>query len=384
MGASRGPWSGIGAVAVILTFAAGAQSAAPRPAQAAQAAQGQSLKLGLGASSLYDDNFLQYSSAQLRSFASGLNPDRFSIRSSDDLLMGPYASLTWLNEMRKSRSRSIRLKWSGEFHKKNGTADHRSYSATWRETFSRDQRLTLYGYWLPGFYLRQLVDEDAAVAFPGLSRYRRVEFDLGIGSLSWRQRLGRKTRGEIGYQYEHRSYTPDFVERTSSTHQGELGLEFFRLPNHGNLEVHGGYRVSKAKAADSDTVADDPDVSYHGLIAGLGWRMDLARKRAWRLGASAGYELGTRAYDSNLPTDKYHYKRNDTLNTFDAALRWALPPHLAVRAVYSFGHNSAHLGAQAPSSSDTGSYTENQVGLAVDWSGAIWRQAKAAAGSEED
>jgi len=317
-------------------------------------------------------------------FASGLSPDRFSIRSSDDLLMGPYVSLTWLNEMGRARSRSLRLRWSGEFHKKNGTADLRTYSATWREVFSRDRRLTLYGYWLPGFYLRQLFDEDAVVAYSGLSKYRRAEFDLGIGSLSWRQRLGGKTRGEIRYQYEHRSYRPDFVERTSGAHEGELWVEFYRFPSRVILEFHGGYRVSKAKAADSDTVADDPDVSYHGIVAGFGWRMELARKRAWRLGASAGYELGTRAYDSNLPTDKYHYKRDDTLNTVDVGLRWALPPHWAVRGVYSFGHNSAHLGTQAPSSSDTGSYTENMMGLAVDWSGALWRQAKAAPGYEED
>jgi hypothetical protein len=380
-GASREPWSGARVVAVILAFAAGAPPAAPR---AARAEQGQSIDLSLGSSALYDDNFLQYSSDQLRVFASGLKPDRFSIRTSDDLLIGPYVSLTWMNEMRKARSRSLRLKWSGEFHKKNGTADLRTYSATWRETFSRSRRLTLYGYWLPSFYLRQLSDEDAVVAYPGLSKYRRVEFDLGIGALSWRQRITGKTRGEIKYQYEHRSYSPDFVERTSGTHQGELGVEFYRFPSRGSLEVHGGYRVSKAKAADSDTVGDDPDVSYHGIIAGLGWRMDLARKRAWKLGASAGYEFGTRAYDSSLPTDKYHYKRDDTLNTIDVALRWALPPHWAVRGVYSFGHNSAHLGTQAPPSSDAGSYTENAVGLAVDWSGSLWRQAKAAAGTEED
>jgi len=367
--------------AATFAFAAGTLSAVPL---AARAQPGQSIDLGLGASSRYDDNVLQYSSDQLRVFASGLKPDRFSIQSSDDLLMGPFASLTWRNVMGPGRSRSLRLKWNGEFHQKNGTADFRTYSATWREAFSKDRQLTLYGDWLPSFYLRQLFDEDVDVAFPGLSKYRRVEFDLGMGSLSWRQRIARKARCEITYRYEHRSYNPDFMERTSRTHQGELGVEFFRLPRRGSLEFTGGYRVSKAKAADSDTVGDDPDVSYHGVIAGLGWRMDLMRKRAWRLGASAGYGLGTRAYDSNLPADRYHYKRDDTSNTVDVGLRWALPPHWAVRGVYRFDHNSARLGTQAPPSSDTGSYTENTVGLAVDWSGALWRKVKAAPGTEEE
>jgi len=377
---SRGRWNGAWRAAVILACAAGTASAAPRPAEAER---GQSLKLGLGVSSLYDDNFLQYSDEQLLTFQSGLKPDRFSISSSDDLLMGPVGSLTWLNEMGGGRSRSLRLKWSGEFHKKNGAADFRSYSGTWSEAFSRDRRLTLYGYWLPGFYLRQLNDEDAILAYPGLSRYRRAEFDLGIGSVAWRQRIGARIRGNVGYQYEHRSYNPNFVERTSRTHQAELGLEINRLPSQGKVECHSGYRVSNAKAADSDSIGDDSDVSYHGIIAGLGWRMDLARIGASKVGVNLGLNLATRAYESNFPTDKYHYKRDDTLSAIDVSLRWAVPPHWAVRGIYGFEHNSAHLGSLAPSGSEAGSYSENQFGLAVDWSGALWRQTKAANSEEE-
>jgi len=365
---------------LILACATGGLLAAARPAEAKR---GQSLELGLGVSSLYDDNLLQYSDEQLRLFQSGLKPDRFSISSSDDLLMGPYGSLTWLNKMGGRRSRGLRLKWIGEFHKKNGTADSRSYSATWNEAFSRDRRLTLYGYWLPGFYLRQLSDEDAILAYPGLSRYRRADFNLGIGSVAWRQGIGAKIRGNIGYQYEHRSYNPHFVERTSRTHQAELGLEIVRLPRHGKAECYGGYRSSDAKAADSDSTGDDADVSYHGVIAGLGWRMDLACIGTSKIGISLRLDLATRAYDSKFPTDKYHYKRDDTLSAADASVRWALPPHWAVRGIYRFEHNSARLGSLAPPSSEAGTYTESQLGLAVDWSGALWRQSKAPSSEEE-
>ncbi len=356
---------------------------APTPSSAVSA-RGPSVSLTLGGSAIYDDNLLQYSDAQLTTFDSGLKPDQFSLHSSDDLVLGPYAALTWENARARGRSRSVRVKVGGEFHKENGTADHRSYSATWRESFSRDNRLTISGFLLPGFYLRQLFDEDAVVAFPGLSKYRRAEFDLTIGSVAWRHRLGGRTRGELGYQYERRSYNPEFTERTSNTHQGDLDLEVNRLPSRGTVDVHGGYRVSRARAVDSDGFADDPDVSYHGVIAGAGWRMELARGSLGKLGGSLGYELGTRAYGSDLPSDKYHYRRHDVSNSVDAALRWALPSHWSVRGLYRFDHNSANLGTVAPTGSDAGSYTENQVGLSVEWSGPLWRRSKESSGQDAE
>jgi len=349
---------------------------------AAEAMDGQSVGVGLAFSSVYDDNVLRYSKEQLALFESGLMPDPFSIETSDDLLLGPSASLTWSNVMARRRTRSLRLRWTGKFHKKDATADFSSYSALWRESFSRDRRLTLSGYWLPSFYLRQLFDEDAVPPFPGLSKYRRAEFDLGIGSVSWRQRIAGKTRAEIGYQYEHRAYNPEFEERTSGTHQGELGLEVYRLPRRGTLDFYGGYRKSNAKGADADS-APDPDVSYHGIIAGLGWRMELARQKGWRLGADLGYELGTRAYDSKLPSDRYHYNRKDTSNTIDAALRWGCP-HWLVRGFYRFDMNSTNLGAVAPPGSEAGSYKQNQVGLSLEWSGAIWRQSNGTGDAGEE
>ena len=221
------------------------------------------------------------------------------------------------------------------------------------------------------------------MAYPGLSRYRRAEFDLGIGSIAWRQRIGANIRGDAGYQYEHRSYNPDFIERTSHTHQAWLRLEIMKLPDHGSIGAYGGYRLSNARATDADTIADDADVSYHGIITGLGWRMDFVHNRTSRLGIGMDFDLGTRAYDSNLTTDKYHYKRDDTSSAVDISLRWAAPPHWAVRGIYRLDHNSAHLGSLAPPGSETGSYTENQFGLAVDWSGSLWRQPKATDGEEE-
>ncbi len=368
----------------LLVGAAACAAVLVAAAPPAQSASGHSLDLAIGVSMIYDDNFLQYSDSQILMFESGLNPDRFSIQTTDDLLGLPSVALTWSQRRHEGRSRSIRIRWSGEFHKENKTADFPSYGATYRESFSRKSRLTLAGYWLPRYYIRQLFDEDFIPPFPGLSRYRRAEFSLAIGSAAWRQRLGMRSRAEIEYQLEHRGYNPDFTERTSDTHQVALDFERYRLPGRGTLDLLGGYRISNAKGVDADGLQDDPDVSYRGVIAGLDWGVELKRRKAWRLGADVSYALGTRAYTSDLPSDRYHYRRHDVSHTAGVGVRWSLRPHWALRGLYQFEHNSANLGASAPAGSEQGSYSENRVGLAVEWSGKVWRQASPSAPADEE
>src|SRR5206468_3096239 len=144
------------------------------------------------------------------------------------------------------------------------------------------------------------------------------------------------------------------------------------------LGRYGGYRVSDARASDGDEVgglADDDDVSYHGIEAGAGGRMEFMREGAWRLGADLAYELATRVYDSNLPTDRYHFGRNDLLNAVELGIRVGNRPHWSLRGFYRLEDNRAHLGTSAPPTSDSGSYRVNQAGLSIEWNADVWHRA---------
>ena len=367
------------ALAAVLTLAAVA-------APAVHAARGQSLSLTAGLSSFYDDNFLQYSDGQLRDFDQSLHPDRYAIRTRDDLVVNPSLSLGWELDRGHGRRHALRLKGEGDFHDRNGNADFHSLSVGWREFWSRNRRLSASYYVLPRYYLRQLFDDDFVPAFPGLSKYRRADFSLQIASAAWTQRLTRSVLVDLGYQYEHRDYNHEFDERDSRLHQGQVGLHFVRLPRRGSLSLDGGYRVSRARAEDADLAepVPDPDVSFHGLNLGVGGRMEFARSGAWRLLGDLGYALETRTYDSNRPTDKYHFGRHDLLNAVEIGLRSAYRPHWSLRAYDRLEHNTATLGAAAPLSADAGSYHANQVGLALEWTGGLWTQAGAAPEEETE
>jgi hypothetical protein len=279
------------------------------------------------------------------------------------------------------------LSGQGNYHQKNQTADYGSVSAGWREWFGEGRRFSVSYYRLPHYYLRQLYDPDAPVAFPGLARFRyhRAEFQLDIASVAWSQRIAGKTSVELEYQFEHRGYNPDFRERDSDVHQGTARWSAARLPRRGSFAIFAGYRSSGARAgsyrdplsASGETLAAYPDVSYHGLVSGLEAGIEIARSRRWRLGADLAYELETRGFDSSIPSDRFHFGRNDVLNTVEVGLRVSPRRHWSARGSYRWEDNHASLASSGSSGTDPGSYRVQQGTLAVEWSGTVWRHASA-------
>jgi hypothetical protein len=359
--------------------------AAPQTAASAAAARGQSLNLNVGVTSLYDNNFLEFSSNQLRDFASGSHPLRYAVQSTDDLILEPELALTWELDQGAGRRHALRLRGTGDFHATNGTADFRAWSGRWTESFRRDRRFSAGYYRLPGYYLRQLRDEDLPAAL-GDARYQRAELDLQILSASWRQGVGRRARVGLAYQHEDRAYVAAFRERDSGTHQGEIQVSWTHLPKRAELDLRVGYRSSQARGTDGDEVGgvrDDDDVSYHGFEGGANYGEEFGRRGRWRVGGDLGYELETRRYESTLASDPYHHGRSDVLNAFQAGVRARHSPHWGFRAFYRFVHNTASLGTTAPPGSDRGTFNTNQVGVSIEWSGDLWRQSKADADAGE-
>lgn len=333
------------------------------------------VKLGLAVGSFYTDNLIQYSDGQILVFDAGTHPERYSIESIDDLILRPALTLGWESIGEKGRGREVSLRGSGSFHEANSTADFRSLSFLWRESFGRDRRLSVRGYYAPGYYLRQLRDEDYPPLPGPTSVYRRAQFDLFIGSLSWRQRLARGFRGEATYQYERRNYNPDFEERSSNTSEGDLTLEWYRIPGRGSVRLYGGYRKSSARAEDSDGVAgNDADVSYHGIRLGASGSAYSSSRGSHRFGGDLAYEYAPRDYDSDRPADNSHYGRTDHLHMVEAGLRYDTPWRLSLRAFYHFEDNAASFPPLTGPTTDPSSYTENQVGLTLDWSLVLWKR----------
>lgn len=335
---------------------------------AARAAE-QRLTFDLSASAVRNDNFLEYSDNQLADFDAGTHPLRFAVKSTDDVIFGPAASLTWTIDEGKGRRHAFRARWDGDFHNDNPGADYRSYSARWTESFPQGRRFSINYSRMIDFYVRQLRDEDLPVIL-GDARWQRSAFDQDAVTASWRQDLKPGMSLGLSYRFEKRDYVPAFKERSSTANQGEVELGWDNLPKRGVVSVSAGYRQTQADADDGDGIpGDDDDVSYHGFMGGANGRMQFSRSGKWRFGGDAGLDVATRSYDSDRPlaVDPFHAGRNDMLVGFELGLRASIRD-LDTRAFFRHETNTADLGTGASPTSDSGSYNKNMVGLEVSWS----------------
>lgn len=346
-------------------------------ASAATAASKESLRLNLGLGAVLDDNFLEYSDGQVADFKAGVNPDRYSIESVDDVTIEPTASLTYERERRRGAGRTLRMRWTGSFQGKNGTADHGSGSLLWEEAFGKGRSLTLSVYELPNYYVRQLFDEDLPSG-TGATRYRRASFALTLASIAWKQRVAPRTLVSVAYQYERRNYNDDFLERDSDTHEPGAGLDWTQRGGRLGFGTNIAYRASSARAEDGNDPAgitpDDPDVSYHGVVLGAEGRVQLARGRSGRLVAEAAYELRTRDYTSDRVADRSHFDRQDQLNDLTLGLRWNPPGPFSLRTFYQHENNHASFGALNPPTTDPASYSENRIGASLTYGTTLWKR----------
>jgi hypothetical protein len=353
----------------------------------AGAATTQRVTAGASLSTFYDSNVLEYSSDQRTLFEGGTRPDRYSLETLDDLVWNPGVTLGWERIGARGRRHALRLHGEGDFHQKNGTADFRAGSVSWREGWSRERRLSAGFYHLPEFYLRQLSDEDAQLAFPGLSRYRRAAFGLDIVSAGYSQRVRSSHALALDWQYERRRYHERFRERDSGTHDAEAGFGWTRLPRRGEFALKAGYRKCSARGDDGDeapgVTPDDVDVSYHGWSAEARGGFDLGRAGPVRLAADADYTFSVRDFDSDRPADRYHFGRRDDLHEIEAGVSARWRRHWSVRGFGRYEHNHAALGASAPPSADTGDYARFLGGARLDWNATLWRSRSATAEGDE-
>jgi hypothetical protein len=323
----------------------------------------------------HNDNFLEYSDNQLQTFKNGTHPLRFAVGSTDDGIFSPGASLTWEIDEGNGRRHALRAHWLGDFHAANPGADYRTYSGRWTESFANGRRVQAGVAKLDNFYVRQLRDEDLAATL-GDARWQRAQFDETAITGSWREPLGKRANVGLAYRHEERTYEPGFTERTASANQGLLSLGWTELPRRGEIEFAGGYRALDADATDGDPiVGDDDDVSYHGFLGSARGRMQLGRSaRTVRWMGDLGFDLETRDYTSDRPTDPFHFGRNDTFTGIEAGIgaawrRWD------ARGWFRVENNNASLGTSASPTSDSGSYHLNRFGIDLSWSGTLWSAA---------
>src|SRR5262249_39503997 len=108
------------------------------------APQARAWELGAGAAATYDDNFLEYSERDLFTFQYRLNPPRFAVETTDDLVLAEYVAVTW----EPSRSTSVLGRFVTSNYVKNRIRNYVDWMLQGRVRLAPRWHLTLRGSYL--------------------------------------------------------------------------------------------------------------------------------------------------------------------------------------------------------------------------------------------
>lgn len=258
----------------------------------------------------YDNNPFEYSAADLALFRSAAAPERFPIRTSDDLQASLSGSV--LQRFRLAgRSGSLTLRtrlhqFVSNPEKSYGLATVEAGQSLWSSA-----QLRLSHLYLPRYLVRYYRDPSS----DDTGDYTPCSFAEHLLSAGVRQRLGPVTV-EPRYRYEADEYVRAFEHYNTRAHRPGLRLEWEPVSS---FVLGGDYEYKLASAR-----GPVPDISYDQHEVALSVRS--RPRRLTRFGLEAGYAYAHRAYTTanGGEVDPSHAGRVDVIEKIEIEGRYRL------------------------------------------------------------
>jgi hypothetical protein len=330
---------------------------------AGRAQEARAWDFGTGIGVAYDDNILSYSERDLFAFRYRLNPPRFALETTDDLVFSQYVEATW--EADSSRGTSALARVVADRYSRNTICNDLELLLLARTRVTRRWRLSLAATHLPSHYIRRYVDYDMIVPYPELPRYRDAKYRQTGVAASVERRLVGSWREQLGYEYERRDFLDAFPERDQDRHELRLSV---RPPRLGRLaaRIRGGYGRALARGRNWNPGDGRPDISTRSLSAGLTfeWAVPLARRIT--LHQAVDYE--DRKYTTRDTLDTQRFGRS--IHEWD--LDWELVKGLSRQWEIAASYGLVLQRLTGPQTNlqiftDAASYNRQRVSVRIGW-----------------
>ena len=323
--------------------------------------------LATGVAATYDDNILNYSERDLFAFRYRLNPARYGLETTDDLILSQYLELGLDSE--SSRSSSFLARFATNHYLSNRIRNNLDCQLQGRVWPSPRWRVTLAASYLPSYYARRYVDNSVSVPYPQLSRYRDARYGQAGASGGAEWRPIRAWRAQLGYDYRRRNFQRGFSERDEDRHTLRLSLRPPRRFGIGS-RWRGSYGRTLARGRDeleSGGTGSVPDVSTRSLGGGLVLEWT-ARSREPSITLQQAVDYERRRYTTADTSDTQRFGRSIRELDLDWDVAVGFAGHWQASAGYGLVTQrlSGSL-SNVETFTDAGSYNRNRMSLRLSW-----------------
>lgn len=313
----------------------------------------------------YDNNILKLSSNDLVRFKNGYDPEKFSIKTSDDLITSAKVRLDLKHYKIAGHTQINRIALKYNKYWQNDFLDYLYLQFSLKQYLSKKFNFELDYY----FYPRMFVNKYDSV-LDDATHYR--DFSYSKNSYIGKINYSYSYKFQINYKFEYSQlfYNKYFTEYDADNILNEIEIGVFPLDKLRIFTAY-SYKISQANAAnafdDLQYVSQVKDASYKADMFALSAdfpKLVVIYAKLLDLNLKGKYERYFYQTDDQL--DIYHYGRYDKVITLSSKLGFDLKKNVSLDLFYQYRFRNTSSPFLQVETDKT--YNVSETGLAIRYS----------------
>ena len=283
----------------------------------------------------YNSNILNLSQNDLDRFESGNEPNKFSLKTSDDLINSVKVGLSIKHQMLAGHTQINKIAFKYNKYLKNNFEDNYYLEFSLKQFLSKKLNIGIYYYFYPEIYVNRY---DSVLDPENIFRNFTYSKNNYIGKVNYK--LNSKFQFNYKFGFSQLFYNEYFTEYDANNIENKVGIRMTPM-NWVILTLNYTYKISDAKAGDafndSQQVTIIKDPSYKADLFDL--LIDFPRiislfSNPVKLGLSIKYEHFY--FQSENELNEYHYGREDKTLTFNSYTKYKISEKISLKYFYKY------------------------------------------------
>ncbi len=274
-------------------------------------------EVGIGLSTIYDNNILKYSDKYIERFLNNQDTGRFHIESYDDVIINQSAEVAATYRIIGDLKTRFNVNYFFNAYAVNGIKNWYFVNIGLQQFITKKASFKIFYNYIPRFYVRHFRDEDWVNVY-GYTPETFVQFAFAKENYGfWIQNtFFKNTRVKLDLDYSKYYHNKHYTEYDCKNII--VGVNLYQ-PLHKKVRLELGYEYEHSDAKGYDEPgetregADDADATYqeYGFVLGVDWKLPEIKKKENDLEVILAYQKRYYLSEHYLEEDREHVSRID-------------------------------------------------------------------------
>ena len=283
----------------------------------------------------YNSNILNLSQNDLDRFDNGNEPNKFSLKTSDDLVTSAKVGLSLKHRLMAGHTQINKITIKYKKYLNNNFEDNYYLEFSLKQFLSKKLNFGIYYYYYPETYVNRY---DSVLDPENIFRDFTYSKNNYIGKVNYK--LNSKFQFNYKFGFSQLFYNEYFTEYDANNIENKIGIKIIPV-SWISINSNYTYKISDAKAGDA--FSDSQQVT---IIKNPSYRADLfdllinfpkiisLLSNPVDLGLSIKYEHFY--FQSNNELNEYHYGREDKILAFNSNTKYKISEKISLKYFYKY------------------------------------------------